>query len=81
MADIKADYVIDTKGLNCPMPVLKTKKAIDSLKVGEVLEVMTTDPGARVDIPALVKRLGQELVGSKEEKGVTSFFIRKTRSD
>ncbi len=81
MVNIKADHVIDTKGLNCPMPVLKTKKAIDSLKEGEILEVITTDPGARIDIPALVKRLGQELVGSREERGVVSFFIRKKRSE
>ena len=56
MSDIKADVVLDTKGMNCPMPVLKTKKAIDALQSGQVLEVISTDAGSKSDIPALLKR-------------------------
>jgi tRNA 2-thiouridine synthesizing protein A len=77
MSDIKADQVLDTKGLNCPMPVLKTKKSLDAIKPGQVLEVITTDPGSKSDIPALLKRLGHELLNTEEAGGTISFFIKK----
>lgn len=77
MSAMKADVVLDTKGMNCPMPVLKTKKAIDGLKSGEVLEVVATDQGSKSDIPALLKRLGHELLDTKEEGGVIEFYIKK----
>ncbi|MBF0555029.1 MAG: sulfurtransferase TusA family protein [Nitrospirae bacterium] len=77
MADIKPDEVLDTKGLNCPMPVLKTKKAIDALASGKVLEVQSTDAGSKSDIPALLSRLGHELLETKENGNVISFFIKK----
>ncbi|MBF0345730.1 MAG: sulfurtransferase TusA family protein [Nitrospirae bacterium] len=77
MADIKADQVLDTKGLNCPMPVLKTKKALDGIESGKVLEVISTDPGSKSDIPALLSRLGHELVKVEENGNAISFFIKK----
>ncbi len=79
MVDIKADVTLDAKGLSCPMPVLKTKKAIDGMQVGQVLLVEATDPGSKADIPALLKRTGHELVGSKEEGNVFYFYIKKTK--
>ncbi|MBF0338763.1 MAG: sulfurtransferase TusA family protein [Candidatus Magnetobacterium sp. LHC-1] len=77
MSDIKADQVLDTKGLNCPMPVLKTKKALDGIESGKVLEVISTDPGSKSDIPALLSRLGHELLETKESGNAISFFIKK----
>lgn len=77
MSEIKADRTVDARGMNCPMPVLKTKKALDELSSGEVLEVTATDPGSASDIPALLKRLGHELISSKEDGGVFVFYIRK----
>ncbi|MBF0564952.1 MAG: sulfurtransferase TusA family protein [Nitrospirae bacterium] len=77
MADVKADQVLDTKGLNCPMPVLKTKKALDGIESGKILEVISTDPGSKSDIPALLSRLGHELIETKESGNVISFFIKK----
>jgi tRNA 2-thiouridine synthesizing protein A len=77
MSEIKADRTVDARGMNCPMPVLKTKKALDELSTGEVLEVTATDPGSASDIPALLKRLGHELLSSKEDGGVFVFYIRK----
>jgi len=77
MGDVKPDQTLDTKGLNCPMPVLKTKKALDAVQSGQILEVITTDPGSKSDIPALLKRLGHELVETKEDSGVISFYIKK----
>ncbi len=72
-----SDQVLDCKGMNCPMPVLKTKKALDGLDAGKVLEVISTDPGAKSDIPALLDRLGHELVETKEEGKEITFFIKK----
>ncbi len=73
MIGIKVDRVLDAKGLVCPMPVLGTRKMLDELKSGEVLEVITTDPASRADIPALVGRLGHELL-EVGENGESSFF-------
>jgi len=77
MAEWTPDEVLDARGLSCPMPVLKTKKALDSIEPGQVLEVLTTDPGSKSDIPALLDRLGHELLETKEDGGVISFYIKK----
>jgi len=75
--EVKADKTVDAKGLNCPMPVLKAKKALEELSSGQVLEVLATDPGSSSDIPALVKKLGHELLSSENEGGVFRFLIKK----
>ncbi len=54
--DVKADQVLDAKGLNCPLPILKTKKAIASLAVNQILKVETTDPGSQKDMPSWASR-------------------------
>ncbi len=77
MSEVTVDKVLDCQGLNCPMPVLKTKKALDDVKSGQILEVISTDPGAKSDIPALLNRLGHELVKTEEEGKVINFFIKK----
>ncbi len=77
--DIKVDTVLDCKGLNCPLPVLKTKKAIDGMAVGQVLQMLSTDPGSKADMAAWTKRTGHELLDTKEESGVLLFFIKKTQ--
>jgi tRNA 2-thiouridine synthesizing protein A len=77
MSDIKPDKTADLKGLNCPMPVLKTKKAIEALEAGQILEVEVTDPGSKSDIPAMLKRTGNELLEMKEEGNVIKFLIKK----
>ncbi|HIE33040.1 MAG TPA: sulfurtransferase TusA family protein [Thermodesulfobacteriaceae bacterium] len=75
--DIKADMTIDCKGLSCPMPLLKTKKAIQKLQSGQILEVLGTDPGSRNDIPGWCERAGHEFLGVKEDAGFMRFYIRK----
>jgi tRNA 2-thiouridine synthesizing protein A len=76
--DIKADKVLDCKGLTCPLPVLKTKKAIGELKSGQVLEMIATDPGSKNDMEAWANRTGNPIIGSKEEGGTYVFFIKKS---
>ena len=75
---MKADLTLDCRGLICPMPVLKTNAAIKKMKVGQVLEMLTTDPGAKPDMLAWSKRTKHELVEMEEEAGVLKFYVRKT---
>ena len=75
---MKADLTLDCRGLICPMPVLKTNAAIKKMKVGQVLEMLTTDPGAKPDMLAWSKRTKHELVEMEEEAGVLKCYVRKT---
>jgi tRNA 2-thiouridine synthesizing protein A len=75
--DVKPDSVLDVKGLCCPMPVVKAKKAMDAIEVGQVLEIVGTDPGSKGDMPAWSKRAGHEFLGSSEDGDVFHFFVRK----
>jgi len=77
LASIKADEVLDCKGLSCPMPMLKTKKALQKLQSGQILEVWGTDPGSKNDIPNMCKKEGHEFLGFIDEAGYTRYFIRK----
>lgn len=69
--------VLDAKGLACPMPVVRARKAIDAIETGEVLEIHTTDRGTVSDMAAWSKSGGHELLEQKEEDGVYSFWIQK----
>lgn len=73
-----ADKTLDTKGLNCPLPILKAKKAIAEVPKGGTLEVLATDPGAVADFQAFCKSTGNELVEHTEEGGIYRFLIRHT---
>ena len=73
----QANVTLDLKGLSCPMPVVKTKKALDSMQAGQVLFVEVTDKGSKADIPAMLRRTGNELLGVEEKDNVFNFFIKK----
>jgi tRNA 2-thiouridine synthesizing protein A len=68
---------LDASGLNCPLPVLKTKKALEELRSGQVLEIITTDPGAKADIPAFCNRTGHQLLEVVEEGNKIIFYLKK----
>ena len=70
-------HILDVKGLACPLPVLRAKKAIKPLPPGEVLEVLATDPGTVEDFKAFCEATGHGLVAWSEADGVYSFRIRK----
>ena len=74
---MKITQVLDAKGLACPMPIVKTKKAISGLETGQVLEVHTTDKGAKSDLTAWAKSTGHTIVDFKEENDVFIFQIQK----
>lgn len=75
---IKADYELDARGLNCPLPILKAKKSIRDLKPGEIMHVVATDSGSANDFPLFCKQTGNELVDSTRGNGEYHFYIRKT---
>ena len=69
---------LDTKGLNCPLPILKAKKALTELQKGAVLEVLATDPGAVPDFQAFCRSTKNTLVEHSEAAGVYRFLIKHT---
>lgn len=71
------DQVLDTKGLNCPLPILKARKAIEKMQAGQVLQVFATDPGAVADFEAFCRQTGHELVDSSTEDGIYTFLIKR----
>ena len=73
------DRVLDAKGLNCPLPVLKTRKALRDVPLGELLTVLATDPASTIDVRHFCNVSGQELVDFSEADGVYTFVIRRTR--
>jgi tRNA 2-thiouridine synthesizing protein A len=75
MAD--ATRTLDASGLACPMPVVRTRQAIDELAQGEVLEVISTDRGSLRDIPAWADSTGNRLIEHREEDGRFTFLIEK----
>lgn len=74
---IHVDQTLDVKGMSCPMPVVKTKKAIDGLNSGQILQVHATDQGAKSDLAAWARSGGHELLQMTEEDGVLKFWIKK----
>lgn len=71
-----ADQVLDAKGLNCPLPILKTKKALKGMASGQVLQVMATDPGSIADMTAFCNQTGNELMSQSNEGDVYTFEIK-----
>jgi tRNA 2-thiouridine synthesizing protein A len=71
-----ATQILDTSGLNCPLPILKTKKALKSMAAGETLELLATDPGSVADIAAFCNQTGNDLVESSEDGGTYRFLIK-----
>ncbi len=74
-----ATQVLDVKGLNCPLPILRAKKALKDIPTGGTLQVLATDPGAVKDFEAFCRTTGNELVESKVEGKVYSFVIKRSR--
>jgi len=74
---IKADKTLDAKGLECPMPLLKSKKVIDTLEPGQILEILGTDEGSKIDLPGWCERVGHTYLGVKEEGSYLKFYIKK----
>ena len=74
---IQTDHVLDAKGLACPMPIVKTKKAMRDLEAGQVIEVQATDKGSLADIQAWAKSSGHQYLGTTEDGDVLKHYLRK----
>ena len=72
-----ADHTLDAKGLNCPLPILKAKKALKEVPDGGTLEILATDPGSVKDFEAFCKQTGNLLLASQQLGGEYQFDIRK----
>ncbi len=77
MTPMTPKRTLDTKGLKCPLPVLKARRAMKELAAGDVLEVLATDPGALKDFRAFCETTGDTLLASRQEGEVYVFHIRK----
>ncbi|MBS7528993.1 sulfurtransferase TusA family protein [Hazenella sp. IB182353] len=75
--NIKVNHVIDAKGMACPMPIVKTKKGMDQLESGDVMQVEATDQGSIADMQAWSNKNGHQYLGNKQIEGVIHHFIRK----
>ncbi|WP_404819681.1 sulfurtransferase TusA family protein [Sutcliffiella horikoshii] len=78
---MNVNLTVDAQGLACPMPIVRTKKAIDQIESGEVLEVVATDKGSKADIKAWADKIGHQYLGTLEEGDVLKHYIRKARSE
>lgn len=76
MSDVAQE--LDARGLNCPLPILKAKKAINSINSGEVLKIIATDPGSVKDFEAFAKQTGHDLMETSEAGGEFTFLIKKS---
>ncbi len=75
---IESVHTVDARGLNCPLPILRTRKAISGINTGEVLEVIATDPGSVMDMTSFCAQTGHELLDHAEADGNFIFHIRKS---
>ncbi len=74
---VKIDQTVDASGMQCPMPLLKTKQALNTMQVGEVLEVLATDSGSFKDVPAFSKLSSHELLLAEESAGLYRYLLKK----
>jgi rhodanese-related sulfurtransferase/TusA-related sulfurtransferase len=78
---IQTNAVLDAKGLACPMPIVKTKKAMNNLEPGEVLEIQATDKGSTADMKAWAESTGHQYLGTVEEGNVLKHYLRKANGE
>jgi tRNA 2-thiouridine synthesizing protein A len=76
---ISFDQTLDCSGLSCPLPIIKTSKAIKQLDVGQILKVISTDSGSPPDMAAWSRQTGHELLDSYQDEGKFVFFFRRTK--
>ncbi len=74
---METDAILDTRGLSCPMPILKTAKKIKELEEGQVLEILGDDPGTEEDLPAWCEQTGHEFLGMETEGDFAKYYVKK----
>ena len=71
------EHVLDARGLNCPLPILKIRKALTAMETGEVVQMLATDPGSTNDMQSFCNQTGNELLSSEQQGGDYIFMVRK----
>jgi tRNA 2-thiouridine synthesizing protein A len=79
MPDYTVSKTLDCKGLACPMPVVKISQQVGSVAVGEVIEVLTTDPGSLADFPAWAKTMGHAVLETRQQPGLIHIFVKRMK--
>jgi tRNA 2-thiouridine synthesizing protein A len=79
MTESTPDQTLDARGLKCPLPVVKTSKAMKDVPIGGILQVLATDPGSPADITAWAKSTGNELLQLDRDGDAFRFYIRRVR--
>lgn len=74
---MNCDKELDVRGLNCPLPILRTKKSLVDMTSGQVLKIMATDPAAAIDFQVFAEQTGNELLTSSETGGEFTFYMKK----
>ncbi len=74
---MEANQALDARGLNCPLPILRTKKTLNAMQSGDTLKVISTDPGSLKDMASFCTQTGNTLLSSQQAGGDYEFFIRK----
>ena len=74
---MNCDNELDVRGLNCPLPILRTKKALVDMTTGQVLKIMATDPGSVIDFQVFADQTGNELLSLAEAAGEFTFYMKK----
>jgi tRNA 2-thiouridine synthesizing protein A len=74
---MRFDREVDARGLNCPLPILRTKKTLNDMSPGQIIKVLATDPGSVRDFQAFSRQTGNELLESVEVEGAFVFLLRK----
>ena len=76
---IQADGVVDARGVSCPGPLLKAKKGMGNIQIGQILETMSNDPGSKNDIPRWANKVGHEFLGSLSMDGSDRLFVKRQK--
>lgn len=76
---LKVDKVVDARGVSCPGPLLEAKRAITSVPINGIMEVLSSDPGTKRDLPLWAKKVGHEYLGTIEEPGYWRIFVRRKK--
>lgn len=77
--NLKSKKTLDCVGLYCPQPLFQTREQIDSIEVGEILEVIADDPAAEEDLKRFAKRTGHEIIAFEKKRGILRFLIKKVK--
>jgi tRNA 2-thiouridine synthesizing protein A len=79
MAEYKIAKILDYKGLKCPMPIVRISQEMPKLSVGDIVEVLTTDPGSLSDFPAWAKTSGQQVLETAQDAGLIRIYVKKAK--